>query len=272
MDSPPSIECYLAGEIDPAFAARARLILDAVAREQPLRILDAGCGRGFYLRMASLLCRRGTIIGIDRDADCVARAQGALRGRSNVSIMRGDICRLPFDDDSFDFIVCSEVLEHLPDDDRALIELRRVLAPGGTLAVSVPCRDFPFSWDPINWVLMRVAGRHVPARMHWLAGIWADHERLYSAPELARLVGRLFRPDRYRAVVRRSWPFAHLVFYGLGKNLVDRLGWSAFDRFDPAPPGRARRLLARLCALPCGALEFDATCSPAVNLVLLSRK
>lgn len=272
MDILSSIEPYLAGEIDPAFAARARLILAAVARHQPARLLDAGCGRGYYLRMASLLSGHSMIVGTDRDTRNVRRARRVARERPNVQVYRGDVARLPFADGAFDFVICSEVLEHLPDDDGALVELSRVLAPGGTLAVSVPCRDFPLSWDPVNWILMRLSGRHVPARWHWLAGIWADHERLYTAIALEKLVGRHFTVGATHGVVRRSWPFAHLLFYGLGKNLVDRLGWTMFDRFEPGPPGRARRWLGWLCALPSGTAGMVPAGAAAVNLVVFARK
>ena len=53
-----------------------------------------------------------------------------------------DIQHLPFDDNSWSYIICSHVLEHVPDDERALAELRRVLRPGGILVLCVPCVPF----------------------------------------------------------------------------------------------------------------------------------
>lgn len=91
---------------------------------------------------------------------------GSLAATTN-----GDACRLPFADDSFDRIIASEVLEHVPDDGAALAELTRVLRPGGTLAATVP------SWLPeqICWALSEEY--HAPF-------VEGGHVRIYSEPRL----------------------------------------------------------------------------------------
>ena len=57
---------------------------------------------------------------------------------SPIADVKADICDLPFKDNSFDFIICNHVLEHIPDDTKAMQELYRVLAPAGTAVVQVP--------------------------------------------------------------------------------------------------------------------------------------
>lgn len=57
---------------------------------------------------------------------------------SPIADVKADICDLPFKDNSFDFIICNHVLEHIPDDTKAMQELYRVLAPAGTAIVQVP--------------------------------------------------------------------------------------------------------------------------------------
>lgn len=57
---------------------------------------------------------------------------------SPIADVKADICDLPFKDNSFDFIICNHVLEHIPDDTKAMQELYRVLAPSGTAVVQVP--------------------------------------------------------------------------------------------------------------------------------------
>ena len=57
---------------------------------------------------------------------------------SPIADVKADICNLPFDDDSYDFIICNHVLEHIPDDTKAMQELYRVLAPGGMAILQVP--------------------------------------------------------------------------------------------------------------------------------------
>jgi SAM-dependent methyltransferase len=132
------------------------------------RVLDMGCGGG---RHAFALFRRGArVVALDRDAAevasvnamfaAMAEAGEAPAGASAVAV-RGDAYALPFPDASFDRIVAAEVLEHLPDDHRAVAELRRVLRPGGLIAVTVP-RWFP---ERVCWALSdayhEVEGGHV---------------------------------------------------------------------------------------------------------------
>jgi SAM-dependent methyltransferase len=57
---------------------------------------------------------------------------------SPIADVKATICALPFEDNSYDFIICNHVLEHIPDDTKAMQELYRVLAPGGTAILQVP--------------------------------------------------------------------------------------------------------------------------------------
>lgn len=109
------------------------------------RLLDLGCGFG---RHAFEGLRRGAhVVAFDhsfeelREVNMLFAAMEiegeAPQGASGASA-RGDAHRLPFPDGCFDRIIASEVVEHLPDDARAIRELARVLRPGGTLAVTVP--------------------------------------------------------------------------------------------------------------------------------------
>jgi len=57
---------------------------------------------------------------------------------SPIADVKADICNLPFEDNEFDFIICNHVLEHIPDDTKAMQELFRILKPGGTAILQVP--------------------------------------------------------------------------------------------------------------------------------------
>ena len=57
---------------------------------------------------------------------------------SPIADVKADICNLPFQDNEFNFIICNHVLEHIPDDTKAMQEIYRVLAPGGTAILQVP--------------------------------------------------------------------------------------------------------------------------------------
>lgn len=72
---------------------------------------------------------------------------------SPLADVKADICNLPFQDNSFDFILCNHVLEHIPDDTKAMQELLRILAPGGTAILQIPqdlSREITFQDDSIT--------------------------------------------------------------------------------------------------------------------------
>lgn len=140
--------------------------------------LDAGAGFG---RHAYEAARKGAVVhALDWGQEEVegTRAMFAAMIESNEipascfgGVLRGDATRLPFEDDTFDSIVTSEVLEHIQDDVSAIAEFHRVLKPGGSLAVTVP------TWFPekINWMLSDEY--HAPKSP-------GGHVRIYSATEL----------------------------------------------------------------------------------------
>jgi SAM-dependent methyltransferase len=115
---------------------RERVVRSLVRRyARPDRpILDAGCGTGLNLRHLP----PGSV-GLDinpRNVETVAQRLPLQR------CVLGDVEAMPFEDDAFGTVVCTEVLEHVPDPRRALAEIRRVLAHGGVLIGSVPARSW----------------------------------------------------------------------------------------------------------------------------------
>ncbi len=99
-------------------------------------LLDVGCGAG-YLTQA--LGRSYKTMGIDRHFPTLYRNQRRGLG----SMVLANAFQLPFASDSFDLIICSEVLEHMPDglDGQALNEMARVLKPGSRLLLTVPALE-----------------------------------------------------------------------------------------------------------------------------------
>jgi SAM-dependent methyltransferase len=231
----------LANEADMAFKRRVALMFDSLDLRPGDRLLDAGCGRGFFLYyVAALAPCRAT--GVDVELGHLGIALDRCGGRGG-SVARAPIDPLPFPSETFDKIIFSEVLEHLPDDRGGLDEVVRVLKPGGLLFLTVPNRDYPFWWDPINKTLETLFGTHV--RSGPFAGIWAHHQRLYSRREITALVEAAGLEVLVRhALVHYCFPFAHNLVYGLGKPLVERRILprrlrAAADRFggESAPAG-----------------------------------
>lgn len=104
-----------------------------------LRILDAGCGDGINLvglrGLESRLGRSLQLVGVDYNPLRLARA---AKLDSRISLQAASLYQLPFASAAFDVILCSHVIEHVPDLQVALSELHRVLRPGGLLIVGVP--------------------------------------------------------------------------------------------------------------------------------------
>jgi SAM-dependent methyltransferase len=141
------------------------------------RLLDLGCGFG---RHAFEAARRGaSVVALDAGPEEVAQVRGTLGAMVEAgelaadhpaTAVQGDALALPFPDGTFDRVIASEVLEHIPDDVAAMTELARVLRPGGTMAVTVP-RCGP---EMVNWLLSdeyhNVPGGHV--RIYRRSSLW----------------------------------------------------------------------------------------------------
>ena len=105
-------------------------------------LLDAGCGGGRHCFGA--FDTGANIVGLDLDPEGLALARAGLLQRQRdgnprqAVTLQGDVFRLPFPDNRFDRVICSEVMEHVHDYEAAIAELTRVLRPGGTMAVTIP--------------------------------------------------------------------------------------------------------------------------------------
>ena len=266
-----SIDTLLAREIDPAFACRAGLILRHVIAAAPGRILDVGCGRGFYAKAIGELFPCAAVAGVDFSAAYLAAAR---RQAPAAGFARADARALPFPPGAIDAAVCSEVLEHIEEDAAALSEIARVLRDEGLLLISAPHQRYPFLWDPLNWLLERAFGTHVPASVWWLAGIWADHVRLYTAAELTRAVRAAgFVVEDVWFTTPRCLPFAHFLLYGIGKNVVERGFCPACNRFGSEAGGSRLSAWARRLLYACDDPNPARTAETAsVGIVLKARK
>ncbi|WP_330254072.1 methyltransferase domain-containing protein [Nocardia sp. NBC_00565] len=109
------------------------------------RVIDVGCGAG---RHSFEAYRRGAdIVAFDQsvtdlaDVDVMFQAMaaaGEAPDYAKAETVRGDALELPYGDGEFDIVIASEILEHVPQDTRAIAELVRILKPGGRLAITVP--------------------------------------------------------------------------------------------------------------------------------------
>jgi len=232
---PDQLEALLRNEPDLAFRWRVRSAFRYLDLQSDDRVLDCGCGLGFHLMALSKL-GAGHSFGVDHDLTSLSFAQKHLSGH-RLGLCLGDVYDLPYDDESFDKVLLIEMLEHLEDDLCGLREAWRVMKPGGTLAVSVPYRDYPFLFDPVNWMWERMTGH--PIRNGLFAGIWTSHRRLYDREGLLELVRRVgFEVLECEMLTHYCLPFTHNLIYGIGKGLFLRRALPGFlldevDRFHP---------------------------------------
>jgi SAM-dependent methyltransferase len=190
-----------------------------------LTLLDIGCGPGTITADLARRVAPGRVLGVDAAADVLeqARSNAAVAGAGNARFEPGDVYALGFEDAAFDVVHAHQVFQHLAEPRAAMVELHRVLRPGGLLAG----RDSDytaFTWAPGDPLLTRwlqlyldVTGRNGhdarigpsllglarsagfedvevssstwtfadPEARHWWGGLWADRVRYSRLAEQA---------------------------------------------------------------------------------------
>jgi SAM-dependent methyltransferase len=165
---------------------RLDMILKAAnERVKGLALID-GCGVGMYLdRMGRCFNK---VIGLDIEYERLAEAKTF---GEEVTCGVGEA--LPFPDDSFDFVLSHEVLEHVQDDHQTIKEIIRVLRPGGRLALFCPNRGYPFETHGIYWKGTYHFG-NIPL-VNYLPRAWRDrlapHVNIYTRRDLKTLFNGL---------------------------------------------------------------------------------
>ncbi len=131
-------------------------------------VLDAGCGEGRH--SFEFVAHGANVFSMDMDIESLRKTRFVLfdlienmpryqNGSFQVHI--GDTLKLPFRDETFDRIICSEVMEHVDDDNMACSELVRVLKKGGRIAITVPTFISEFLFDIITFEYFSSPGGHV---------------------------------------------------------------------------------------------------------------
>jgi ubiquinone biosynthesis O-methyltransferase len=183
---------------------RLRLVYEEALGEHDLAgrdLLDAGCGTGLFSQVAAE--RGAQVTSVDVGEGLLAQVAKKCESRRVV----GSVTDLPFEDAAFDYVVCTEVIEHTTDPRRAVAELARVLRPQGTLVLTTPNRVWHFA--------IRVASalrlRPYEGLENWVR--WRDLRGWIKSEGLELLDYRGFN----------ALPFVHPVTYPVVDRL-DRLG------------------------------------------------
>lgn len=168
---------------DMALKRRVRRMLQELELKDGDKILDLGCGNGYYSYLLTQLPLKLKIIGLDSHVNAIEDAKTKVSGKK-VKFIVGAAEKIPFPKNYFDKIIMSEVIEHVRDDIKVLKETKRVLKKDGILVLTTPNKDYPFFWDPINWILEHLFNFHI--KRGYFAGIWNQHLRLYKSEVLKK--------------------------------------------------------------------------------------
>jgi SAM-dependent methyltransferase len=165
-------------------------LVGLVQQVAPCSVLDVGCGEGMVLRQLEALGSRFVLHGLDVDVELLEVGKTIAPG---ARYLRGSIYHLPLPRQSYDLVVCTEVLEHLQAPEEALAELARVARRYCLL--SVPHEPW---WRMANML----RGKYWDRR-----GNTPGHINHWSAREFTRFVS-----ERFRVVaVRRPFPWTFVL-------------------------------------------------------------
>jgi arsenite methyltransferase len=218
---------------------RRGLVQAALAARPGERVLDVGCGPGFYVaELLETVGRDGSVVGIDLSRDMLTVAAARTEGHENVELLEGSATEVPLADESVDRAVCVQVLEYVPDVPAALREMRRVLSDRGRLVL------WDVDWATVSW---HAADRDLMRRA------LEAFDRHLVHPSLPRVLTAQLRAAGFDDVEMDGHVFAtnELVpdSYGgsmvamLARYVVDQGGMSAADA--DAWQGEQRDLAAR---------------------------
>lgn len=185
--------------------------------------LDVGCGAGYNMLLAKME-RQCRVKGIDPDpgAHGVGRYASAMDAQISTDIQQGMAEALPFEDNSFDVVFSSHVLEHVQDRQKSLEEMQRVAKPGAVIIVGMPTNTMSWLGLLAQWLFtthIRIykvfRGRHGRSLGMRLLNVFLPPS--HSFPETKTVIYDLihYRPSAWRRVVASRLSIQQHLFGGL---------------------------------------------------------
>jgi ubiquinone/menaquinone biosynthesis C-methylase UbiE len=173
---------------------RRRHVREALSVRPGERILDVGCGPGFYAReLLDEVGESGSIVAVDASPDMLSLARRRCEGHGNVTFREGNATAIPVDDADFDVALCVQVMEYVAEAPTALAEMHRALRSGGRVLV----------WD-IDWATVWWHSAD-PDRMRRVLDAWDEH---LVHPSLPRRLAALLRGAGFENVAVAGHSFA----------------------------------------------------------------
>lgn len=191
-------EAYEATFVPALFADWADHVVDAAGVRPGLAVLDVACGTGAVTRIAAeRLGGSGRIVGLDLNEGMLGVAR---RLHPEIEWVLGDATNLPFEDATFDAVLCQAALMFVPDPGRAIAEMARVVRPDGTVAVQVWAgREAQHGFKPVYEIIARHAGPSAVdlVSAYWVLGDLGALGRLFASAAL-EITGTITRTGAIR--------------------------------------------------------------------------
>lgn len=173
---------------------RRRLVRTALGARPGERVLDIGCGPGFYVaELLEDVGAAGSVVGLDRSPPMLAIAARRCQTHENAGFQEAEATSLGVEDASFDAALCIQVLEYVPDIEAALTAAYRALRTGGRLVI------WDVDWTTVSW------HSSDPGRMRRVLKAWDAH---LAHPALPRILAPRLRSAGFNRVRLEAHVFA----------------------------------------------------------------
>jgi ubiquinone/menaquinone biosynthesis C-methylase UbiE len=173
---------------------RRRLVHEALGAQEGERILDVGCGPGFYVaELLDAVGPGGSVVGVDVSPAMLAIAAHRTEAHPNVAFHEAEATSLPFGDEDFDAALSVQVFEYVRDIPAALGEIHRALRPSGRVVL------WDVDWTTLSWHSAE------PERMRRALAAWDEH---LAHPSLPRTLAAELRRAGFEDIRAEGHVFA----------------------------------------------------------------
>lgn len=167
------------------------------------KVLDLGCGDGRLTNQLTKIFLEGVALDFSENMLKVAKKRAEDSGRAKLGYICASAQKLPFKDNSFDVVVSSELIEHVPGPEKVILEINRVLDSKGHLYLTTPN---PYA---IHTYLDKLAGKQDLDKKSY-----SVHEgKVYDEPISPRLLRNMIEKGGFRIIKRFNGPLPLSILY-----------------------------------------------------------